>query len=213
MRHDIHAQFLSQTKPSSHTAGNTTATNLSPQPTSTFTYAGEDIHPLAIHTPLPYTTTYPPTSHISPPPTPTTFDNLILIVWQHAFLTLSPVKFSTFTRTQIQLEAPSCPNSSGHSELQHAHITAFTHGKYQSIHDIHTCHTGIYRTLNTHVSPPILSHPDLDNILLRGIPPTSWTPLHHFDPTHAHPGTLYATSLCGIWHNGNGHVVVFYLCP
>ncbi len=29
----------------------------------------------------------------------------------------------------------------------------------------------------------------------------------------AYPGPLHAPSLCGAWHNGHGHFVVFYLCP
>jgi len=124
-----------------------------------------------------------------------------------------PEEFTAFTHSQTQMETPACPDPSRHLELLHTHITHFTYGEYQSIHDIHTSLVGIYRTLNIHVSPPILSQPDLDNILLRGTPPTTWTSRHHFGPTHAHPGPLHASSLCGIWHNGHIHFIVFYICP
>ena len=49
-------------------------------------------------------------------------------------------------------------------------------------------------------------------MLLRGTPPTTWTSRHHFGPTHAHPGPLHAPFLCGVWHNGHKHFVVFYIC-
>ena len=50
-------------------------------------------------------------------------------------------------------------------------------------------------------------------MLLRGTPPTTWTSRHHFGPTHAHIGPLHAPFLCGVWHNGHDHFVVFYICP
>jgi hypothetical protein len=138
------------------------------------------------------------TSYHTPPQPTTTTDNPILAIWQHAFLTLSPEEFTAFTHIQTYMETPSCPDPSGHSELLHTHITHFTYGEYQSIHDIHTSLAGIYMTLNIIVSTPILSQPDLDNILLRGTPPTTWTSRHRFGPTHAHPGPLHASSLCEI---------------
>jgi hypothetical protein len=44
-------------------------------------------------------------------------------------------------------------------------------------------------------------------------PPSSWTSQRHFGPTKPHLGPLRALSLCGVWHNGADHFVVFYMCP
>ena len=72
------------------------------------------------------------------------------------------------------------PGPSAHSELLHTYITRFTYGEYQSTHDIRTCLSGIYKTLNIHITLPILSQPYLDFIILRGDP-----------PYHGHPDTAF----------------------
>ena len=134
-------------------------------------------------------------------------------MWQHAFNTLSPAEFTHFTNNQSHLETPTCPGPYGHGELLHIQITHFTYGEYQSSQDLHTILQGIYKTLNIHISPSILTQPDLDSILNRGTPPTEWTSRRHFGPTHTHIGPLHAPSHCGIWYNGHHHFVVFYICP
>ena len=140
-------------------------------------------------------------------------DNPILTMWQHAFNTLSPEEFTQFTNSPSYLETPTCPGPFGHGELLHTQITHFSYGEYQSSFDLHTILKGIYKILNIHISPSILTQPDLDSILDRGTPPTEWTSRRHFGPTHTHIGPLHASSHCGIYYNGHHHFVVFYICP
>ena len=64
-----------------------------------------------------------------------------------------------------------------------------------------------------HLDPPLLPQPDLDPILTNGLPPSTWTSPRHFGPTQRYLGPLHAPSLCGAWHSGANHFVVFYLCP
>jgi hypothetical protein len=121
--------------------------------------------------------------------------------------------FTNFTKAQTLANTPQCRDSSGHSKLLHTQITDFTHGEWQNSSDIEACLSGIHKLLNIRLYPPLLSQSDLDLILTQGMPPPSWTSTRHFGPTRNHPGPLHATSLCWVWYNGNGHFVVFYLCP
>ena len=96
--------------------------------------------------------------------------------------------------------------------LLYTQIAHFTFGVYQSVHDIHTCLNGLDKLINIHNSPPLLCQPDLDRILLHGLNPSSWTSQRHFGLTKPYLGPLHAPSLCGVWHNGADHFVVFYIC-
>jgi hypothetical protein len=60
--------------------------------------------------------------------------------------------------------------------------------------------------------PPPLSLPDLDQICINGLPPSTWTCPRHFGSTQRYHDRLHAPTMCGVWHNGFNHFVVFYLC-
>ena len=72
---------------------------------------------------------------------------------------------------------------------------------------------GLHKLFNTHLTPTLLSQPDLDQILVNGLSPSSWTSPRHFDPTQRYIGSLHAPSICGVRPNGHNHFVVFYICP
>jgi hypothetical protein len=126
---------------------------------------------------------------------------------------LSPEHFTILTKTQEQAATSLCLDPSGHSNLIHTQIAHFTYGEWQSVHDVHSCLQGLHKLLNIHLDSPLLSHPELDQILTNGLPPSTWTSPRHFDPIQRYLGPLHAPSLCGAWHNGVNPFVVFYLCP
>ena len=71
----------------------------------------------------------------------------------------------------------------------------------------------LHKLLNIHLAPPLLSQPDLDQILTNGLPPSTWTSHKHCGPTQRCLGPLRAPSLRGAWHHGAKYFVVFYLHP
>jgi hypothetical protein len=117
------------------------------------------------------------------------------------------------TKAPKQAETPPCPDPSRFSELIHTQIPHYTHGEWQSVHDIHSCLQGLQKLLNINLAPPLLSHADLDQIHINGLPPSTWTSTRHFGPAQRNIGSLHALSICGAWHNGANHFVVFFLCP
>jgi len=104
---------------------------------------------------------------------------------QHAFATLSPETFTTFTKAQAQIAAPPSPYPSVYSELIHTQISHFAYGEWQiSVHDVYTCLQVLYKLLNINLPPPpLLSQPDLDHVLINGLPPSTWTSPRHFGTT------------------------------
>ena len=124
-------------------------------------------------------------------------DTPILDLWQHALINLFPEDFTTFTKAQEQAATPTCPDPSGHSKLIHTQNACFAYGEWQSVHGEHSCLQGLHKLLEIHLVPPLLSEPDIDQILVNGLPPSTWTSPIHFGPTERYLGLLHAPSLCG----------------
>jgi len=165
-----------------------------------------------------------PTPQTQPPPTSSTHllqlstsaptDNPTLDLWQHAILLIYPLKLSQFSQNPKKKAGTSpCLDPSRLPTLFIPKIAHFTHGEWQTLHDVHIYMQGLHKLLNIHLTPPLFSQPDLDQILINELPPSSWTSPRQFGPTQRYIGPLHAPSMCGVWHNGNNHFVVIFICP
>ena len=73
--------------------------------------------------------------------------------------------------------------------------------------------TGMFKILNIRPTSSFLSQPALDSILNHGHMPDEWKSQRHFGRDKEHPGPLHIPCVTGIWHNGDNHFVVVYICP
>ena len=138
----------------------------------------------------------------------------LLRFWGTQLTTLSRIQFTNCTLKQIQDGTPPCVDTNGIIDgINPHHVEHFCYGKWQCSFDTGECMTGMFKILNIRPTSSFLSQPALDSILNHGHMPDEWKSQRHFGRDKEHPGPLHIPRVTGIWHNGDNHFVVVYICP
>ena len=135
----------------------------------------------------------------------------ILDRWSWHLSHLAREEFTKFMLQEIANRVPAAMDRNGIAEIPPEQIQTFCFGEWQSVHAVDTCTRALLNVLNLNPGATLLNQPDLDAILLHGNIPDKWGHTSRC-PFAPHSGPLDEPYLCGIWHDGDNHFVVIYIC-